>query len=433
MTTIDRAIESALTWPLRWLARKAIGFTTENVDWYARNGYPQLYSAFGGSEPSYSGKSVTHETALTNSVVWVCTRILSEALAMLPLMLYRRDGEAKFRADTHSLYRILHDAPNDEMSSVEFRETMMVHAVTRGNAYSRIVRQPSGRVVALMPPFHPGSVQVGRNKRGAIQYKVALADGKEQVYPASEIFHIRGLGFDGLVGYSVITQAKNSIGNAMSADQYAGEFYANGGRVPYILKHPGNFRDDDDAKEFRKNWDASYGSSNTFHRAPILPGGLEYQQIGMSAEDAQFLETRQFNVPEICRWFRIPPHMASDLSKATFSNIEEQSLEFVIYTLTPWLRKWESTIWRSLLGRTEQGRYFAEFNLSALLRGNAKDRGEYYSKLIQAGMMKPNEGRSKENMNPAEGGDKLYIQGAMVPIDKAGQGGKGNGIQGAKT
>lgn len=403
---------------------KGISYNTENVDWYARNGYPQLHAMHGGGEPSYSGKSVTHETALGHSVVWACARILSETIGGLPLHLYQRlEGDGKERANRHQVYKLIHDAPNDEASAFEWREIMTLHCSLWGNAYARISRQPSGRIAGLANPWHPGAVMPKRGDRGGIVYDVRQEDGTEKTYPASEVFHLRGLGFDGLRGYSVVSMAANSIGNAMAAEEYTGKFYSKGGRVPYILKHPSKFRTDQDFETFRKKWEELY---NEPHQAPILENGLEYQQIGLKPEDSQFLETRKFNVGEVCRWWLMKNHLVNDLDKATFSNIEHQSIEATQYTFLPWCNRWESAIFRCLLGRNEKGVYFAEHNLDGIKRGDQESRSKYYQAMRTSGVMTGNEIRAKENMNPIEGGDELLVQGAMIPVDQAGQQQGGN-------
>ena len=429
--TWDSKIENALTFPLRWLAQKALSYNTVNVEWYARNGYPELYALHGGGEPSYSGKTVTRDSALSHSVVWACALTLAQTLGGLPLHLYRRlEGDAKEKATSHPLYRILHDSPNDEMSAFEFREIMMLHAVLEGNAYSRIVRQASGRIVALMPPWNPAAVTPRRGSGGKIVYDIRSNDGTTESVPSSEVFHIRGLGFDGIRGYSVVTMARNSIGNALAAEEYTGKFYASGGRVPYLLKHPGRFAKTEDFEKFREQWENVYREP---HRAPILEGGLEYQQIGIKPEDSQFLETRQFNVPEICRWFLMRPHMVGDLSRATDNNIEHQGIEAQQYTFMPWCKRWEGSNYRCLLGSTERGRYFSEFNMAGLARGDMKARGEFFGKMRTNGIYTGNEIRAKENMNPVAGGDTLLVQGAMIPVDQAGQGGQDAGQKSLPT
>lgn len=401
-----------------------VAYNTVNIDWYARNGYPRLYALHGGGEPSYSGKTVTHETALNHSVVWACARILSETLAGLPLQLFERMENGKDVARRHPVYRVIHDAPNDEATAFEWREIMTLHCSLWGNAFAKVIRQPSGRLVGLMNPWHPAAVTVKRDEQGRIVYEVREDSGETVTYRSDEVFHLRGLGFDGLVGYSVVTMARNSIGSGLATEEYVGKFYSQGGRVPYVLKHPGKFRTDQEFQDFREQWEKTYSEP---HRAPILEGGLEYQQIGLKPEDSQFLETRKFNVSDMCRWWLMKNHLVNDLDKATFNNIEHLGIEATQYTFLPWANRWESAIYRCLLGRNEKGRYFAEHNLDGLKRGDQESRSKFWQSMRTGGIMTANEIRAKENLNPIEGGDKLLVQGAMVPVEMAGQlGGNGN-------
>lgn len=405
-----------------------IAFDTTNVDWYARNGYKQLYSMLGGGGPAWSGETVTVDSALNLSTVWACTRAIAESSSMLPLSLNKRKGEDRVAVENHPLYRVLHDEPNEKMSDQEWREATTATCVLRGDGFGRIIRRPgSGEVIGIYPlPYDSVSLDDSRS----LTYEIKTGNGVNNetftVRPDKphDIFHLRGIGFNGLRGASIITMARQSIGAVQAADKYAAKYYAAGGRVPYLLKTEAKFRNDEERKQFREAWEAVYSGTDNFHKAPILEGGLEYQQIGLSPEDAQFLETRQFNIPEICRWFRISPHLVGDLSRATFSNIEHLAIEFVTHTLMAWLVRWEKAVYRCLLTPEEKAAgYYAKHNVNALLRGDFQSRMAGYSQALQIGKNSIDEIRALEDENPLPNGlgKSHFVQGALVVLPGTGE------------
>lgn len=330
---------------------------------------------FGGTT---SGKPVNEHTAMQMTAVYSCVRILAEAVAGLPLHLYKyTDSGGKEKALSHPLYFLLHDEPNPEMSSFVFRETLMTHLLLWGNAYAQIIRNGKGEVIALYP-LMPNRMSVDRDSSGALYYtytkysdEAPTMKGMTVTLRPSDVFHIPGLGFDGLVGYSPIAMAKNAIGMAIACEEYGAKFFANGAAPGGVLEHPGTIKD---PQKVRDSWNAAYQGSSNSHRVAVLEEGMKYQPIGISPEQAQFLETRKFQINEIARIFRVPPHMVGDLEKSSFSNIEQQSLEFVKYTLDPWVIRWEQTISRALLRPDEKKLYFAKFNVDGLLRGDYVSR-----------------------------------------------------------
>lgn len=398
------------------LKEAAIGFDPTSIAWYARNGYPGLYSMLGHGGPSWSGESIDANNALNLSVVWACTRIISESLAFLPASLMQRRNGVKREAAEHPAYALVHDEPNSDMSDMEFRETLTAHCVGRGNGYSRVLRRSStGTAIGLLPLL-PNQITPDRDKQQNLVYVVKDGNDQEKAYTVlqgkpQDILHVRGLGFDGVQGYSVITLARQSLGTSQGAEKYAAKFYANGGRVPYVLETATRFKSDEDFKKFRNDWDSSYSGSDNFHKAPILENGLTYKQIGFSPEDAQFIATRQFNIPEQCRWFRVSPHLVGDLSRATFANIEQLALEFVQMTLMAWIVRWEKALRRCVLTPQEkdQGYYF-KLNANGLLRGDFQSRMAGYATALQNGHMSINEVRDLEDRNPIDGGDDFHIQ-----------------------
>lgn len=380
---------------------------------------------FGGTT---SGKNVTEMSAMQMTAVYSCVRILSEAVAGLPLSLYHyNDSGGKERALKHPLYRLLHDEPNSEMTSFAFRETLMSHLLLWGNAYAQIIRNARGEVIGLYP-LMPSKMKVDRDSNGRLFYLYQRSSedsptlGKDsQVYLApTDVLHIPGLGFDGLVGYSPIAMAKNSIGLALATEEYGAKFFANGASPAGVLEHPGTIKD---PQRVRESWNAAYQGSGNAHKIAVLEEGMKYTPIGISPEQAQFLETRKFQINEIARIFRVPPHMLADLEKSSFSNIEQQSLEFVKYTLDPWIVRWEQAMCRVLLSESEKPEYFIKFNLEGLLRGDYASRMSGYATARQNGWMSANDIRELENLEriPEEqGGDLYLVNGAMTKLADAG-------------
>lgn len=407
------------------LGLKEISFTTENVGWYADNGYKQLYELLGGGAPAWSGETVTTQSALALSTVFACTRIISETLASLPLQFMQdRDG-GRYEATEHPLYRLLHDEPNEESSDLEFRESLTAACVLQGNGFARILRRPNGSTLALYPIL--GTVKIDHDAENRLVYAVKEGNEQEKTYTVEankpqEIFHLRGLGWDGVSGQSVIALARNSIGSAQAAEKYAAKFYSAGGRVPYVVEMAQRFRTEQDFQRWRADWNKFYADSTNWHQAVVMEPGMTYKQIGIAPEDAQFLETRQFSVPEICRWFRISPHLVGDLSRATFSNIEHLAIEFVTQTLMAWARRWEKAIWRCCLTPDEKNQsYYAKHVFAALLRGDFASRMAGYSTMLQNGIASINEVRNLEDWNPIDGGESHHIQLNMQTVPGTGE------------
>lgn len=391
-------------------------------------------NALGGSRYSFffgntsAGKPVNEHTAMQMTAVYSCVRILSETLAGLPLHVYRyNDSGGKEKYLKHPLYKLLHDEPNPEMTSFAFRETLMSHLLLWGNAYAQIIRNARGEVIALYP-LMPNKMTVDRDSKGRLFYLYSrtsddaptLGDDSQVYLSPSEVLHIPGLGFDGLIGYSPIAMAKNAVGLAIATEEYGAKFFANGAAPGGVLEHPGTIKDPQKVKE---SWNAAYQGSQNAHRVAVLEEGMKYQPIGISPEQAQFLETRKFQINEIARIFRVPPHMLADLEKSSFSNIEQQSLEFVKYTLDPWVVRWEQSMCRALLMESEKPIVFIKFNVDGLLRGDYVSRMSGYATARQNGWMSANDIRELENLDriPAEfGGDLYLINGAMTKLQDAG-------------
>ena len=389
---------------------------------------------------STAGKNVTERSAMQMTAVYSCVRVLSEAVASLPLHVYKyRSDGGKEKAIDHTLYRLLHDEPNPEMTSFVFRETLMTHLLLWGNAYAQVIRNGKGEVIALYP-LMPNRMQVNRNEKGQLYYQYTTSsddaptmEGSTVVLMPEDVLHIPGLGFDGLVGYSPIAMAKNAIGLAMATEEYGAKFFANGAAPSGVLEHPGTLKNPD---KVRESWNATFGGSHNANKVAVLEEGMKYTPISISPEQAQFLETRKFQINEIARIFRVPPHMVGDLEKSSFSNIEQQSLEFVKYTLEPWLVRWEQSMVRSLLTPSEKQEYFIKFNVDGLLRGDYASRMSGYATARQNGWMSANDIRELENLDriPAEDGGDLYlINGNMTKLADAGIFAAGSGTDAAKS
>lgn len=392
------------------------------VDKAADAGYSFLFGR------TTSGKPVNERTAMQTTAVYACVRILAEAVASLPLHVYEyQDDGGKKLVHDHPLYYLLHDEPNPEMTSFVFRETLMSHLLIWGNAYAQIIRDGAGRVLGLYPLL-PDKMDVQRDDRGNIYYVYSRNSDENPMFKeygdirlkAEDVLHIPGLGFDGLIGYSPIAMAKNAVGMTLACEEYGASFFANGANPGGVLEHPGVLKD---PSKVRESWNSVYRGVNNAHKIAVLEEGMKYQQIGIPPEEAQFLETRKFQINEIARLYRIPPHMVGDLDKSSFSNIEQQSLEFVKYTLDPWVIRWEQSLQRSLLLPREKGKYFIKLNVDGLLRGDYQSRMNGYAVGRQNGWFSANDIREMENMNPIpdeQGGNLYLINGAMTKLEDAG-------------
>lgn len=375
-----------------------------------------------GSTPS--GQQVNERTAMQSTGVYACVRILSESVASLPLHLYRyEDNGSKVKAREHPLYFLLHDEPNEEMTSFTFRETMMSHLLLYGNAYAQVIRNGRGDVLGMYP-LMPNQVEVQRAKNNELIYvytKTSDGSGREEKISLtrSEVLHIPGLGFDGLMGYSPIAMAKNAIGMALATEDYGARFFANGATPGGVLEHPGIVKD---PERLRETWQSQFSKGNV-HRVAVLEEGMKFHQLTIPPDQAQFLETRKFQLNEIARIFRVPPHMIGDLDRSSFNNIEQQSMEFVKYTLNPWLVRIEQAIHQSLFFKDEKDTYFVKFNVSGLLRGDYETRMNGYAVGRQNGWLSANDIRELEDMNhisDKEGGNQYLVNGNMLPLDQAG-------------
>lgn len=394
-------------------------FNAVNLDWYQRNGYRNIYSAMSGAMPGWSGERVSLSTALNHSVVWACNRVVSESVGGLPLGMLQETKGGKQEAKDKPMFSALHNAPNDEITARGFRETLTSHCLLGGNAFAKIYRRSGTGVANELDLLLPGQVVVDRDKQKRLTYLVKDSNAEGKTYTIvpgkpQDILHIRGLGFDGTSGYSVLEMGRQSIGTAIATERYTGTFFRHGARPPYYLQKATKFKSEEDFQKWRAEWENTYSD---YHRAPLLEGSdMTYHPMGLNAKDAQLLDSRLFSIHEICRWFLVSPHLVGDLSRATFSNIEQLALEFVKITLSTWLTRWEQELWRCVLTAEEKSQgYFFRHNVNALLRGDFLPRMQGYSIMLQNAIASPNEIRDLEDWNAYPGGDGRHYQLNMQP------------------
>jgi HK97 family phage portal protein len=367
---------------------------------------------------------VSEETALNYSAVWAATRLLCGTGSSLPLPVYKGlADEDRTKERSHPVSRCLNGLANPEMPAMAFRSVMWQWQVNRGNCFAEIVREgddQEGDLVALWP-IAPTRVKIERDELGNLIYEVRMNAGEPSLYLEPwQMFHVPSIiTHDGIAGHGVIEHARETVGSGIAMEKYGANWFGQNGGVPRIIIQHQQKWDDTQRKAFREEWMAMQGGPDG-SKVAILGGGAEAKPISISAEDSQFLETRQFNIEEIARWYGVPPHLLQHLLRATYNNVENLGLDFVKYSLLPWLKLWEQAIWHKLLREFEREEYFAEHNVDALLRGDAASRGALYHQGINDGWMSPNEARKLENLPPRPGGDRFYIQGAIVPLDENG-------------
>lgn len=372
-----------------------------------------LAHALGGySYDSYSGVSVSDMRALQTSAVFGCIRVLSESIGMLPCTLYSNDENGnKQKATKEKLYNLLNFMPNSYMTPQEFWELLVACLCLRGNFYAYKVKA-LGEVVELLP-LEPGCVTPELNNNWEPEYRVTFPDGTQSTLGQDDIWHVRIFTLDGLVGLTPIGYARNSIGLNIATEQHGAALFKNGARPSGILKTEQELNDAA-FERLRSDFSNNYEGNNASFKTMILEMGLDWKPITMTSEDAQFLETRKFGIQEICRIFRVPPHMVQDLDKATFSNIEHLGLSFVNYTLVPYLTRIEQRINIGLVSKKKHGKLYSKFNTGALLRGDMKSRFEAYATGINWGIYSPNDCRELEDLNRREGGDDYLTPLNMV-------------------
>lgn len=371
-----------------------------------------------------SGTNVTHSSAMGITAYFQGVRIISETVGQLPLIEYRRiNPRGKSQATDRKLYTLLLDEPNPEMDAISFTESLTGQAVMWGNAFAEIEWDMEGGMPVALWPLRSDSMKVGRDPATKeLIYAYTLPNGTPVRLPAWRVWHMPGFSFDGTIGYDSIYLAREALGLSMAMEEFGSRFFGNGTNVGGFLEHP-NKLGDNAYKNLKNSMEEKYAGLTNAHRLMILEEGMKYQQIGIPPENAQFLESRKFQVIEIARLLNVKPHLLMDLDRATFSNIEAQGIEHVTYTMMPWLKRWEQTCNRKLLLPSEKPYFFFKFLVNSLLRGDSAARAEYYTKRFYLGSLSPNDIRELENENPIDdpNGDKYYVQANMLPIDMAGK------------
>ncbi|MEW8230365.1 MAG: phage portal protein [Candidatus Thiodiazotropha endolucinida] len=363
-------------------------------------------------QPAKSGAVVTMDTALTVAAVWAAVRIIAEAIASLPIHVYERIDAGKKIAGKHPLNSLLSTLPNGENTNVELFEFVVSNLLLRGTSYCQKALSQRGRVGEIWP-LYTKHMHVDRNASGKLVFDYQ-EPGNSKVYEPGDLWRTAGLGSNGVTGHSPILLGRESIGVALSAEEQASKLFANGFQNPVIFEKDGALSETAYYR-IKKDIKEKSGSANAF-QALLLEDGVTAKNIGFTAEDSQFLESRKFQIAEVARWFRVPLHMLNELDRSTNNNIEHQSIEFVMHTLRPWVKRLEASMLRDLFSPHERQQYFSEFNLAGLLRGDIKTRYEAYGKGINDGWLSRNEARSMENLNAVDGLDEF-----LVPLNMRGQ------------
>lgn len=377
------------------------------------------FSGMGeGISMSATGEPITPATGFSLSPYYAAIRAIAEDVGKLPLHVYKRLDRGKQRASDHAMFEMLHDRPNPAMSAMTFFSTMTANALAYPLAAAEIVRQ-DGRPVELWP-IHPANMSMARDATGREVYRVRTVEASritEVDFAPDDLLLIHGLGPDGRTGYGISTLARDSVGRAMAAQAYGANYFASGGAVSGVLTTTGKLSPEA-RQNLRQEWTSMHGGAKKSGKVAVLQEGLTFQPLVTDPSKAQMIESQTWSVEDVARWFRIPPHKIGHLARATFSNIEHQSIEYVTDTLQPWLVRWEHELNWKLFDTRE---YFAEFLLAGLLRGDAASRAAFYTAMFNLGAVSSNEIREAENMNPVEGGDQYFIPANnLVPLTSVG-------------
>lgn len=380
-----------------------------------------FWAAWGGRESS-SGEMVTVESALQLSAAWACVRLIAETIATLPLNLYQKGADGtRTLATQHQLFDVLHNQPNADNTAVEFWEVIVASMLLWGNGFARKLR--SGGVIIGLELLLPHRMTVKRLPTGELQYTYRDIDGSELVLTEDDVLHIRGFSLNGWLGVSVITYAREVFGNAIAANKTSSSVFKNGLRPSGVLSTD-QILQKEKRTEIRTDLQQQFGGAMQAGKTMVLEAGMKYQPITMNPGDVQLLETKAFNVEEICRWYRVPPFMVGHSEKSTSwgTGIEQQMIGFLTFTLRPWLTRIEQAIRRGCLTTQERTKYFAQFSVEGLLRADSAGRASFYSTMTQNGIMTRDDCRVKENLPPMGGNAAvLTVQSAMLPIDMLGQ------------
>jgi len=380
---------------------------------------PSLWNLYGSQ--SLAGETVTEHTALTYSAVFNAITLISGTIAALPCHLMQRKGEKKRIADDRRMYRVLHDEFNPYMTAMAGRECLVAHALAWGNGYAEKVTDGYGELRELWP-ITPDRVRP-EMKDGALVYRIRV--GSEDIYlPREQVLHVPGMGFDGFLGYSVVAMARKSIGLGMALETFGSLYFGQGTHPGVVVSHPGKLSDQAQG-HLKTSLTEGYSGLGKSHRLLLLEEGMKLEKLGIPPDDSQFLESRQFQIPEIARWFNVPPHKLKDLTKSSFSNIESEQQSFYGDTILPWLVRLEQNYNMQLLSPSDKelsgrGRLYWKHNAEGILRADTAARGEFYTKMFNVGALSVNEIRAYEDKDPIEGGDIHLVPLNMTSLENAG-------------
>ena len=374
---------------------------------------------------SDSGVAVNHDTALTYDAVWRAVGLISRSVAGIPIEVLRRiDNEGKERATLHPAYRLLKRKPNQYQHSHDFKTVLTMQALLRGNGYALIVRNQIGQPQELIP-MDASLTWPDRDKNNDLIYRTSIAldssSPREIVLDASDVFHLKGIHHSGDVGISVINAARDSLGLGMAVERHGSKFFSQGARPSVVLEHPMTMKAQEH-ENFRSSWNRLHSGVDNHFRTVILENGMKLNTFSMSPEDSQFVETLQFRVRVVANWFGVPPHKLGDTTRTSYSSLEQENQAFLDDTIDPWLKSWEAEAWDKLLSDRQKNSdsHIIEFNRKELLRMSSRDRSDFYSSALTSGWMSVNEVRSRENLNPIDGGDGYNIMMNMQPIAESG-------------
>ncbi len=369
-----------------------------------------------GLGASVAGTTVTIDSAMRNMTVLRCIGIIAQSLASVPLVLYQRNGRQRTRATNHALYSVLTTVGNSEMTAFELRETRLAHTLAYGNAFAEIQYDSNYQIRGLWP-LAPDRVGIERTAAGKLAYTYwSDTAGAGYVLPAYRVMHTRYLVWRNVWGLSPLKQAMNALGVAAAAEEFGGRYFANGSRPSIILKHPGRLSPDA-YKRLRESFAERWEGLDNAHRVNILEEGIAPEVVGIPPDEAQFLETREYQVQEIARLYGVPLHMLAMSQSTTFASSEQDAINFRQFTLLPWARRDESRLMNDLLtGRERQDGYYIEYLLDGIERATIDTRAQAYNTLVQMGAMMPNEVRERENLDPVPGGDVLLLPLNMQQI-----------------
>lgn len=365
----------------------------------------ELARVIGAGSMTDAGVAVNSDSAMRVTAYYSCVLVIAETLAQLPFILYERRGDGKRRATDNNLYSLIHDAPNDFQTSFDWRLTKTMQMLMHGVGYSFINRSSSGRILEFLP-LATDRVQAKQNKDFSISYVFTDVDNNKIPLRQDQVFRVLGCSLDGFTPISPLERHRQTIGLASAADKFAALTYKNGAKMSGILHNDGHFSSKEVADRVKESWEESTNGANA-HKTALLEDGLKWQQVSMTNRDAQYLESRKFQLEEIARIFRVPPHKIGHLERSTNNNIEHQALEFVTDTMMPWNVRWEQAFARDVLGREQAKRFYAELLVDGLMRGDSAARASFYQSAVGGPWMTINEARKAENRDPVTGGDQL--------------------------